>query len=213
MKPPKNIFEKDLKRTVDLFPGMSIKGPPGKQYLKGILDIRNSQGEIIYSYSIEIHYSIGYPYRFPRVFEVGGDIPVGSDWHKYNDNSLCIDVEAEEILKCRRGLRVSDFIEQELIPHLANQRYRTIEGRYINEYQHGSLGVIEFYSELFGTSDKQMWINIACHVFAKNDMQRNGLCYCGSGKKYKLCHAGIDERLGLIGKVKVLEDFKNLGLL
>lgn len=213
MKPKKDIFEKDLQLAVKRFPGMSIKGTPGKLYLKGIIDIKDVQGVVLYSYSIEIHRSPAYPHRFPLVFEVGGDIPVGSDWHKYEDNSLCIDVEADEILKCRRGLSVCEFIVQELIPHLANQRYRAVEGCYTNEYKHGGLGVMEFYTELLGTSDTQMWLKVAHSVFVENRLRRNELCYCGSGRKYKHCHEAIDERLNLIGVNKVLGDFKSLGLL
>lgn len=119
-----NIFEKDLADAVKNFPGLSIKGEPGRLFLKGIIDIKSTDGRTLHSYSIEVRNSDGYPHRFPKIYEVGGDIPIGDDWHKYSDNSLCIDVEAEEILKCRRGLSVSDFISQEVLPHLANQRFR-----------------------------------------------------------------------------------------
>lgn len=213
MRPKTDIFEHDLLTAVKQFPGLSIKGTPGKLFLKGILDIQDSESNIAFSYSIEIHRSNGYPYSFPRVYEVGGDIPISSDWHKYDDNSLCLDVETEETLKCRRGLPVCDFIRQELIPHLANQRYRAIEGHYVNEYKHGTLGFKEFYAEQMETTDEQMWLKIANHVFVMKETRRNELCYCGSGKKYKQCHERIDQRLELIGKQIVLNDFKNMGLI
>ena len=28
-------------------------------------------------------------------------------------------------------------------------------------------------------------------------MERNGLCWCGSGKKYKKCHMAIEEKIKL----------------
>ncbi|MBQ0008360.1 MAG: SEC-C domain-containing protein [bacterium] len=213
MTQKKDIFERDLLLASKQFPGLSIKGTPGKLFLKGILDIKDCDGNVAYSYSIEIHRADGYPFRFPKAYEVGGDIPIGSDWHKYEDNSLCLDVETEEVLKCRRGLSVSDFIIQELIPHLANQRYRATEGHYVNEYKHGISGVKEFYAEQMETADEQMWLKIANHVFVTKDKRRNELCYCGSGKKYKQCHERIDQRLELIGKQKVLNDFNNIGLI
>ena len=74
-------------------------------------------------------------------------------------------------------------------------------------------GHIRAYAEQMETADEQMWLKIASHVFETKDKRRNELCYCGSGKKYKQRHEMIDQRLELIGKQKVLNDFNNIGLI
>ncbi len=207
------LFERDIRKAAKSFPGLSVKGNIGNQFLKGILDITNADKHVIYSYSIEVRYSEGYPYRFPKLYEVGGDIPIGCDWHKYSDNSLCLDVEADEIIKCHRGLPVIDFLKEVAIPHLANQRYRSITGQYVDEYRHGGQGIREYYGNLFKTADEKLWIMWTEQAFSRKSVRRNDLCHCGSGLKYKHCHEAIDAKLQLIGTDRVWNDFKTIGIL
>jgi hypothetical protein len=83
-------FESDLFEVRKEFPNLQIKEKNGQKYLKGILDIKTNHGLITKSYLIEIHYSPGYPHRFPRLFEVGGEIPNEPDYHKYTNGSCCL---------------------------------------------------------------------------------------------------------------------------
>ena len=205
-------FEQDILRAVQVFPTLKIVGKPGQKYLKGILDIKNSKNVIVWSYSIEIKNGWMYPYRFPVAYEVGGDIPKGVDYHKYNNNSLCIDVETSEILKCRRGLCVTDFIKQELIPHLANQLHKKETGEYISEYRHAEDGIRQYYQEYLGNKEDSDWI-ISYNNFSRNKPNRNEQCYCGSGKKYKHCHLHIDSKMQLIGIGQISKDFKLMNLI
>ena len=108
------IFDKDIEYTARKYRFFRIVNDGKERCLKGILDINNKEGECLGSFSIEIKGSIRYPYEFPIVYEVGGDILAEANYHKYKDNSLCIDVKASEILKCYSGMSICDFIEEEL---------------------------------------------------------------------------------------------------
>ncbi len=198
-------FEKDIGDTIKKYPFLKITRDDKESYLKGILDI-NDNKKYLGSYSIEIKGSRKYPYEFPITYEVGGDIPAEPDFHKYNDNSLCIDIRASEILKCHSGMTVSTYIETELIPYFANQIYRKLTGHYVNEYKHGRDGIRQFYCRLFSTNDIRLWKKCVQHAFSHIDKERNELCYCGSGLKYKKCHLLTDEKLILIGKEQILND-------
>lgn len=199
-------FENELSDVIKKFPNLSIKQIDGHKILKGILDIYDESSTVAGSFSVEIHPTEKFPYRFPKLFEVGGDIPMVNDWHKYEDNSCCITVEQEEILKCHTGITLLKFIEKETIPYFANQLYRKSTGRYLNDYPHGKAGVKQFYTELFKSSDIRFWYR--CHEYAFNSVQmrRNDKCYCNSGEKYKKCHMPIEEKLQIIGSQKVLND-------
>lgn len=205
-------FELDILQTVQVFPTLKIVGKPGQKFLKGILDIKNSNNATIWSYSVEIKNGWMYPYRFPMAYEVGGDIPRGCDFHKYHNDLLCMDVEASEILKCRKGLHVTDFIKQELIPHLANQLYKKQIGQYVNEYKHAEDGIRQFYQECFENKECSDWI-ISLKNFSSQKPSRNHPCYCGSGKKYKRCHLNIDSNMQLIGFEQICKDFKLMNLI
>lgn len=208
----RSLFEQHLPVAVAAYPNLQIIGEPGRQYLRGILDVPDGAGGVAHSYLVEITPVVHYPYRYPIAYEVGGDIPVGADNHKYLDNHLCLGVDAEEIIQCHRGLVVVDFIEKVLIPHLANQYYHHLTGSYLQEYAHGNDGVRQYYKRLLGTSDVAIWAALF-HASFGNHIERNAPCCCGSGKKFKKCHGAFVQSLQLIGKEQVEKDFQDLNIL
>jgi len=179
--------------------------------LKGTIDVPDSDK----SFLVEIHCTNGFPHRFPKLFEVGGDIPCNSDWHKYPDNSCCITVSPDEILKCKTGISLSTFINDEVIPYLAHQHYRTITGKYIKEYSHHKEGLFEFFNELMKTTDQKLWCDyISCSFgFKKIDMGRNEKCFCGSGIKFKRCHSAIFDKIREIGMKNMYNYLKIMELI
>lgn len=207
-------FESQLQLAVKKYPDLSIyKNVDGSGYLKGILNIPDVNNNTVGCFSIEIYATAQFPYRFPRVLEVGGDVPIGEDWHKYSDNSCCITVEQDEIIKCYRGITLLSFLENEVIPYFANQIYRKATGHFLNEYPHGLNGMKLFYINLFGSGDLSVFRKCLKHCFENVKFERNHECYCGSGQKYKRCHLLIEEKLQMIGEERVMSDLKLLSLL
>jgi hypothetical protein len=204
------IFEQELKIVSDKFPNLVRKQNSWSSYLKGILDIKDENGNVAGSFLIEIHQSESFPYRFPKLYEVGGDIPMHADWHKYNDNSCCLTVEPDEIIICRNGISIIDFIENIAVPYFANQIYRKREGRFLNEYPHGFEGFRVFYANLFKSDDTSLWLNCIDRAFSSRKGNRNDKCYCNSGIKYKNCHLPIENKLKILGKNKILIDLENI---
>lgn len=200
------LFKKEIPTVLKKYPNLAIKNKNGKDFLKGIIDIPDESGAAVGSFSVEIHSTEKFPYRFPKLYEVGGDIPNSPDWHKYNDNSCCLTVEQEEIILCHHGITILKFIETIVIPYFANQLYRKREGKYLNEYPHGLAGVKVFYTELFRSTDFSAWYKCCESAFVKRKIGRNDKCYCSSGQKFKNCHLPIEERLQILGKVKVLTE-------
>ena len=83
----------------------------------------------------------------------------------------------------------------------------------MDEYRHGVQGIADFYAELFGTTDKDIWVKGMHSVLVGPKPGRNSLCYCGSDKKYKHCHYASEQKLTLIGRQKLFEDLKTLGII
>lgn len=207
------LFCSQLRNVVTQFPNLRIKEINGVQYLKGILDIPNDEGDIVGSFLIELHFSKGFPYRFPILLETGGVIPNEADWHKYQNSACCITVGAEEILFCKNGLSLNDFIEKHAIAFFANFIYRKVNGVYKNgEYGHWMLGPKQFYTELLKTEEQKVWLLYFDNVFEglKYNHERNHHCFCGSGKKFKSCHRIIFNTLKDIGRHQVASDFKEI---
>jgi hypothetical protein len=179
--------------------------------LKGILDIKDTSGEVVGSYSIEIFYRIEFPYRFPILFEVGDAIPNIADRHKFPNGSCCITVLPDEILKCKDGISVLSFIEKYAIPYFANQIYFTQNGKFLNgEYSHGNKGFIEFYNDFFKTTDRAKWREDVEKVRSGTtiNMDRNKPCFCGSGQKFKNCHDKIYYNISRLGINQIMNDLK-----
>lgn len=201
-------FNKELPNAIKSYPSFSIKENNGKAYLKGILDIPNEAGDVLGSFLVEIHSHEKFPYRFPIVYETGGEILPHADWHKYGDNSCCLTVEPDEIILCKNGMTITSFIREIVTPYFANQLYRKAEGRYFNEYPHGVQGFRVFYANLFKSEDVSFWLDCLKYAFKEKKGGRNDKCYCKSGLKYKNCHLKVEEKLRVLGLNKVLQDIK-----
>lgn len=206
-------FLAQLEGVVRKYPNLTIKCIEGILFLKGIVDVPNDNGDIVGSFLIEIHSTPKFPYRFPKVFETGGMIPNEADWHKYADGSLCFTVEADEILKARTGVKLTMFIEQQVVPFLANHIYRKEKGCYKNEdYKHGIAGIAQFYATLLQTSDYKKWITYTDYVFRNKPYKkdRNRYCFCGRNQKFKKCHKIVFDILRDIGEEQVIKDLNNI---
>lgn len=204
------LFNNQLNSVVEQYKNFSVKNKDGNKYLQGILDIPNEDGDIVDSFLIEIKCSLKFPCRFPILQEIGQKIPCKIDWHKYQDEICCITVEPDEIVKCKSGVTVLGFIKNYAIPYFANHIYRKETGEYRNgEYAHGVDGLKQYYTELLKTDDYSKWQIYYKNVFDNlpYNKDRNKLCFCGFGIKFKKCHYLIFEELEKLGKEKVNEYF------
>lgn len=208
-----DTFNEQIESFKQEYPNFQEKTDSDHIYLKGILDIPDDDGNLAGSFSIEIHPSKDFPYAFPILTEVGGEIPCEADWHKYQDNSCCLTVPAKERMLCKNGITLIWFVENIAIPYFANQLYRKQTGSYLQEYSHGTVGIWEFYSELFHSRDPEVWKRCLNNTFGNGKSERNGLCYCNSGKKYKKCHLLIEDHVRNIGKEQIIKDFKTMRLI
>ena len=208
-----NLFCNQLDSVIKKFPNLKITELDGANALKGIIDIRNDQNEVVGSFSVEIRYRMEFPYRFPVLYEVGGDIPNIADRHKYSDGICCITVLPDEILKCKNGISVLTFIEEYATPYFANQVYYLQNKKYLNgEYSHGKDGFIEFYTNFFNTTDSSKWLEDVERVKSGTIivMARNKPCFCGSGLKYKNCHNKIYYDISRLGTSQVLNHINTI---
>jgi hypothetical protein len=210
------LFCEQLNDAVRLYPNLKIcQTDSGLSFLKGVLDIPNDVNQIVGSFAIEIYFWDDFPYGFPLLFEVGGIIPNEAGWHKYAGGlgNCCITAKPDEVLKCKNGISVPLFIEKHAIPYFANQIHRMITGKYKNgEYSHNVKGFPDYYESLLKTNNRDLWLQYFKYAFRnlKVECERNDICFCGSGKKYKQCHLEVFITLQKIGEKQVTNDFNNI---
>lgn len=191
-------FDNDLKIVPDIFRKLSIIESEGEKILKGELDIIDTSGVLWDTYHIEIKGSENYPYCFPKLFETANAFPKIVDWHVYefNDKSCCIDVPPNELIICKDGLNVVDYIQRFVIPYFANQSFRVREGYYLyGEYSHGILGRIEFYQKKLKAKSPAELISMFDLIIKNFNPARTAYCPFCPKIKFRKCHRNVFREL------------------
>lgn len=184
-----SLFRAEAIQISDAFPSLSFLEQDGKPIVVGELELRVAEGVNHGSYFIEIHGVEEYPYRFPFVFETGGRIPRNIDWHIFErDGHCCLKNQPEEVLACQAGINLVGFIEKEVTPYFFNQLFREKHGYFLHERSHGLLGELEFFIELFRTTDLLKLYESMLFVSRRREPSRTEDCFCGSSEKYRRCH-------------------------
>lgn len=197
-----DIFISQLNEAQETFPGLKAVEVNGKIILRGLVAIIDKEGKHWEDYEVEIHCTDNFPKEFPRLFEISGKIPRIADWHVYEDSgSCCTKIPPEEILRCQRGITLSQYIEEEVLPYFFNQTYRRFEGYYINgEYSHGGRGLLEYYSEELRTgNDYKLTLDLIKFIAMEDKPHRTSFCFCGKRVKFRHCHKEAFEKLKSLG--------------
>jgi hypothetical protein len=195
-------FISQLNAVQEIFPNLKQVELHGKIILRGTIAIVDKEGKHWEDYEIEIHCTDNFPKEFPRLFEVSGKIPRIADWHVYEDTgSCCTKIPPEEVLRCQKGITVSEYITEEVIPYFFNQTHRRVEGYYINgEYSHGGKGLFEYYSkELKTGNDYKLTLDLLRFIATQEKPKRTSFCFCGKKEKFRHCHKGAFEKLKSLG--------------
>lgn len=194
-------FENDAAELVAEINTLKFTKTEGIYSITGTIPIIDDEGKLWHNYEIEIYYKDRYPFIFPTVFEVGGDIRRIADWHINADGSCCLDNEFSQEIKCFHGLSLLNFTKKELIPWLANQSYRRTTGNYISgEQSHGDVGRIDFFMEELDAPSLFECINWLLKIVRNEVLPRQGMCFCNSGRKLRHCHKSKFAKLRLISK-------------
>lgn len=190
MQNSRSIFNHQAIEAHKYYPNLSIKGVVSNLYLQGTIDLQTEGGDDIATYFIRITYSENFPYSFPKLYEIGGDIPRDVNWHKYSDDSCCVTAPLVERLACVNGITILQFIRDYVVPYLSNQYHRKKFGCYKDEYAHGLKGVRQSYVDIMRTDNIELWAEYIDYAIYRTSptIGRNSLCSCGSGRKYKYCH-------------------------
>ncbi|WP_373496208.1 SEC-C metal-binding domain-containing protein [Aquiflexum sp.] len=183
------LFKEEALGCISKYPRLKyVEEKEGIPTIQGELILKNDQGEEIDSYKIRIVCSQDYPFSFPKVFETGGRIPPNIEWHVHTDRHACICTWPEELILCSQGIKLSYFIEGQVIPYFFNQKHRETFGFFFNERAHGIRGNLDFFKEEFRTNDLQLVFHCLQYIKRNKEPNRVHECFCGSGKKYRKCH-------------------------
>ena len=122
-----------------------------------------------------------------------------ADWHVNEDESCCIDVPANELIICKDGLNLNDYIQQYAIPYFANQKYRELNGYYLyGEYSHGIFGRIEFYQSKLNAKNVSEFVQMLDLLIKGFNPNRQAMCPFCHKTKFRKCHRNAFRELSAI---------------
>lgn len=171
------------------FPGLvllTLENEPPQ--LHGHIDLKDAFGNTYDQYLITIVPSND-PYTwFPAVYETGGRLPPNNDWHVFENGQCCIKSIPEQIVRCKKGLSLLQFIEEEVLPYFSAQSFREQHGYYLQERSHGEMGNLEYIFGLLKTIKPELAVKWLQFILEEKELNRSNRCFCGSRKLYRHCH-------------------------
>jgi len=166
-----------------------VRTPAGGLLVRGMVGFRiDYEGTSIEdSYEIEVVVPEEYPRVPPTARETDGDIP-DNYHHKFLSNGmLCLGAPIEVKRAFAEHRTLLSFIDRQVIPYLFSHSCFQRFGRFpYGELRHGIQGVLDYYSEHFGTSilaTMRLLKYLADYEFPQGDQ-----CPCGSYRELCMCH-------------------------
>ncbi len=179
-------------------------------------------------YQIKMTFTSTPSSKLPHVFEVDkkiesfakGNLIDLPDLHVNPNGAVCLCVAGAEVEYFPSGFKLSEFINQMVIPFFYEQ---TFYQRYRHwpwgEYAHGVLGIIEKYGETHSHSREKTEkvfsmvirseekFTLQQMLKKRKNIKGYKKCVCGSKKKMSECHPGI-----YVGLSKLKDDLIKLSI-
>ena len=131
-----------------------LRYPSGEYRVRGGVgfSIVHNSHMVSESYNLEMSIPDDYPYSPPMVYENGGKIPKDFG-HFMIAGNFCLGAPVEVNRRFSKHRNLLRFIEDQVIPFLFAYTFKRDYGKLpFGELFHGTVGLLQYYSEYFGTS-------------------------------------------------------------
>ena len=170
------------------FPYLTVVEHENTITIEGFLKLFDQDNREIDKYAISVQLSNDYPESIPLVFETGNRIPKNADRHFNSETGIaCLFLPEERYKFYRKGASISDFITGPVSSFFLGQTYYDLTHNWpAGQRSHGNAGIIEFYSELLKTTNRDTIVNFIEYL-TKPQIKGHWNCYCGSKTKLRDC--------------------------
>ncbi|MFH0812005.1 MAG: SEC-C metal-binding domain-containing protein [Pseudomonadota bacterium] len=202
-------------RIKDTIGGFSIAGnlevkmfysePLGKYVVFPEEDMRSSEYYINDNYQVRVDYKD--TFFIPEVYETAGRIKAFAerknialpDLHVNYRGNLCLCPKPLEKVILNGPYTIERFFTLLVIPFFYAQSYYEKFNRWPwKDYSHGDPGILECYADhISKVQEKAAFVESTINslnsrnqsvVRSADQITRQSLCFCGSGKKFRSCH-------------------------
>ena len=166
-----------------------VRDPDGSLWIRGGVgfSIVHKSRIVKDCYQIGLSIPDNFPASPPYVYETGGKIPKKFG-HFMQAGNLCLEAPVEVRRRFAEHRNLSQFIDDQVVPYLFAYSHKCAYGCLpFADREHGILGLLQYYSEFFGTSRVAAVGLLKCLAdgWAPPLMR----CPCGSGHKLRDCHS------------------------
>lgn len=188
-KESEQLVIEQMREVQDKHPNLELfRDHSGVLWVRGVVgfSIRHDSHIIEDCYNLEVRIPKDYPSSPPIVFETEAKIPKEFG-HFMKMGDFCLGAPVEVRRKFAQHKNLLCFIDEQVIPYLFAYSYKRDHGAVpFGERSHGSLGLIEYYVEFFGSSGIAAMKLLKC--LADDTASPLMACPCGKGNKLKDCH-------------------------
>ena len=138
------------------------------------------------TYVIDIHVPLNSE-EIPYIIDSGNSID-STYHHRYTNGMLCLETDSKQKIRFINGFNLIEWVDEFVEPYFVSYEYYQLYGEFPNgERQHGILGILESYQDLFHSKDIVETYKIMCYI--RNTVYRgHHLCPCGSNLRLRACH-------------------------
>ena len=184
------FYSESLDSRYIVFPGEDMHS--SDNYIHDVYQIRLDYNEALF---------------IPEVYETSGRIRTFAqrknillpDLHMNARGNLCLCPKPLERVKLNDSHTIEDFFKLLVIPFFYAQSFFERFNRWPwKDYSHGDPGILECYADYISkTQDKTSFVENTISslnlenqrvVRSADQITRQSLCFCGSGKKFRNCH-------------------------
>lgn len=171
------------------YPNLELhRYPSGDYKVKGSVgfSIDHDSHVIEDAYNLEFRIPDDYPNSPPLVYEREGKIPKDFE-HFMVAGNFCLGAPVEVRRRFAEYRNLLRFIDDIVIPYLFTYSYKRDHGKVpFGELCHGTFGLLQYYSEYFGTPAIETMKLLKC--LADDSAPPLMSCPCGSRKQLRECH-------------------------
>lgn len=200
--------EDAIRLALRSYPGLVLNKNPLR--IEGKFTLKDKADKELAAYRIKIMITwSSFRTCFPDVFLLDNLLTWHIDRHIYKTGKLCLATRFKQALTYQvRKLELDEFLNNVLAPFLATQTL--IEEGQLTEFpqgerSHGTLGLVEEYTEFFSVDTPEEAVNYLQAYLDK--LGRNSCCFCGSGNKYKRCHLSDLKKINFVDRGILKKDY------
>ena len=143
------------------------------------------------NHCIKMEIPVAYPKKLPIIYELG-EKTIKNFPHINPDSkgTFCLGTEIDIRRKLKPNYSLKEYVSL-IAEFLGIYMYFDEYGVFpFGERDHGGIGIIEAYQEIFCVHSEQQVLNLM-KIDKLNNRYRNKKCPCNSSKKFKKCHWNI----------------------